>query len=149
MCSTARLVPSKSSSAMAVTMPSRSAVCCVTGVTRHLAVLPMASHCLVAKFHVCDQTWYHPLLRTILMQMCMSHLLHTFGQDMCSAILDSLQLQMVTDLLLERGDSILVEEYTYFYMVDSVLPVKGYHAVSVKMDNQGICPRNLRQVHYC
>ena len=83
------------------------------------------------------------------MQMCMSHLLHTFGQDMCSAILNSLQLQMVTDLLLERGDSILVEEYTYFYMVDSVLPVKGYHAVSVKMDNQGICPRNLRQVHHC
>lgn len=56
---------------------------------------------------------------------------------------------MVTDLLLERGDSILVEEYTYFYMVDSVLPVKGYHAVPLKMDNQGICPNNLRKVHHC
>ncbi len=66
-----------------------------------------------------------------------------------SAALNGLQLQMVTDLLLERGDSILVEEYTYFYMVDSVLPVKGYHAVPLKMDNQGICPRNLRKVHRC
>ncbi|DBA67017.1 hypothetical protein WJX79_010292 [Trebouxia sp. C0005] len=55
-------------------------------------------------------------------------------------------IEMVTDLLLERGDSILVEEYTYFYMVDSVLPVKGYHAVPLKMDNQGICPNNLRKV---
>ncbi len=83
------------------------------------------------------------------MQICMSNLLDTFSQGICSAALNRLQLQMVTDLLLERGDSILVEEYTYFYMVDSVLPVKGYHAVPLKMDNQGICPRNLRKVHYC
>ncbi|DBB01726.1 TPA: hypothetical protein ACH3X1_000351 [Trebouxia sp. C0004] len=55
-------------------------------------------------------------------------------------------IEIMTDLLLERGDSILVEEYTYFYMVDSVLPVKGYHAVPLKMDNQGICPRYLRKV---
>ena len=53
---------------------------------------------------------------------------------------------MVTDLLLERGDCILVEDYTYFYMVDSVLPIKGYHAVPMKMDAQGICPVNLRKV---
>lgn len=58
-------------------------------------------------------------------------------------------LQMVTDLLLERGDSILVEEYTYFYMVDSVLPTKGYDAVPMKMDNQGICPTTLGQVYGC
>ena len=54
--------------------------------------------------------------------------------------------QMVTDLLLERGDCILVEDYTYFYMVDSVLPIKGYHAVPMRMDDQGICPINLRKV---
>lgn len=54
---------------------------------------------------------------------------------------------MVTDLLLERGDSILVESFTYFYMVDSVLPIKGYHAVPMEMDEQGICPCKLRKVH--
>ena len=126
-------------------MPSRSAVCHVTGVPRMLAVLLLAPHCLVA--NLCAfQTWYHPLLWTILMQMCMSNLLPLLKT---SAALNSLQLQMVTDLLLEHGDSILVEECTYFYMVDSVLPVKGYHAVPLKMDNQGICPRNLRKVHQC
>ena len=55
---------------------------------------------------------------------------------------------MVTDLLLERGDSILVEDFTYFYMVDSVLPIKGYHAVPMKMDSQGICPRHLKKVYH-
>ena len=53
---------------------------------------------------------------------------------------------MVADLLLERGDCILVEDYTYFYMVDSVLPIKGYNAVAMRMDDQGICPVNLRKV---
>ena len=55
-------------------------------------------------------------------------------------------VQIITDLLLERGDSILCEEYTYFYMVDSVLPIKGYNAVPMKMDSDGICPQSLRQV---
>ena len=55
-------------------------------------------------------------------------------------------LQMVTDLLLERGDSILCESFTYFYLVDSVLPIKGYNAVPMDMDGHGICPSKLRQV---
>lgn len=55
-------------------------------------------------------------------------------------------LQMVTDLLLERGDSILCESFTYFYLVDSVLPIKGYNAIPMEMDNYGICPTKLRQV---
>lgn len=58
-----------------------------------------------------------------------------------------INVQIITDLLLERGDSILCEEYTYFYMVDSVLPIKGYNAVAMKMDLNGICPQSLRQVH--
>lgn len=53
---------------------------------------------------------------------------------------------MVTDLLLERGDSILCESFTYFYLVDSVLPIKGYNAIPMDMDNHGICPTKLRQV---
>ena len=55
-------------------------------------------------------------------------------------------LQMVTDLLLERGDSILCESFTYFYLVDSVLPIKGYNAVPMDMDDYGICPLKLKQV---
>lgn len=53
---------------------------------------------------------------------------------------------MVTDLLLERGDSLLCESFTYFYLVDSVLPIKGYNAIAMPLDGQGICPRELRQV---
>ena len=53
---------------------------------------------------------------------------------------------MVTDLLLERGDSILCESFTYFYLVDSVLPIKEYTAVPMDMDSHGICPEKLRQV---
>ena len=55
-------------------------------------------------------------------------------------------MQMVTDLLLESGDSILCESFTYFYLTDSVLPIKGYNAMPMKMDDQGICPNSLRQV---
>lgn len=55
-------------------------------------------------------------------------------------------MQMVTDLLLESGDSILCESFTYFYLTDSVLPIKGYNAVPMKMDDEGICPHSLRQV---
>lgn len=55
-------------------------------------------------------------------------------------------VQIITDLLLERGDAILCEEFTYFYMVDSVLPTKGYKAIPMKMDTSGICPQSLRQV---
>ena len=54
---------------------------------------------------------------------------------------------MVTDLLLERGDSLLCESFTYFYLVDSVLPIKGYNAIAMPLDSQGICPRELRQVN--
>ena len=64
-------------------------------------------------------------------------------QDICN--LDCL-LQMVTDLLLERGDSILCESFTYFYLVDSVLPIKGYNAIPMDMDDDGISPSKLRQV---
>ena len=53
---------------------------------------------------------------------------------------------MVTDLLLERGDSLLCESFTYFYLVDSVLPIKGYNAIAMDLDSQGICPMKLRQV---
>lgn len=31
-------------------------------------------------------------------------------------------------------------------MVDSVLPIKGYNAIPMKMDSNGICPQSLRQV---
>lgn len=55
-------------------------------------------------------------------------------------------MQMVTDLLLESGDSLLCESFTYFYLVDSVLPIKGYNPVAMDMDSHGICPRKLRQV---
>lgn len=45
--------------------------------------------------------------------------------------------QILCKLLLNKGDSILVEEYTYAHMVESTIQLHGFKAVPVAMDAQG------------
>lgn len=52
-------------------------------------------------------------------------------------------LDMITSLLLNPGDAILIEEYTYSHFVDCVAGRKRYDAIPVPMDEQGIVPQNL------
>lgn len=55
-------------------------------------------------------------------------------------------LQMVCELLLERGDYVLAEEYTYPSVIESVIIPKGYKPLGVKLDQDGICPESLLEV---
>lgn len=53
---------------------------------------------------------------------------------------------MVCELLLDRGDYILLEEYTYPSVIESVIIPKGYKALAVKLDQDGILPESLLEV---
>ena len=57
-------------------------------------------------------------------------------------------LQMVCELLLNRGDYILTEEYTYPSVIESVIIPKGYKALGVKLDQDGILPESLLEVSF-
>lgn len=57
-----------------------------------------------------------------------------------------LSLQVVTALMMERGDPILCEEFSYFYMLDSVITAAGYKVLPVAMDEHGMKPEHLNQV---
>ena len=54
--------------------------------------------------------------------------------------------QMVCELLLERGDYILAEEYTYPSVIESVIIPKGYKPLGVQLDQDGILPESLLEV---
>ena len=54
--------------------------------------------------------------------------------------------QMVCELLLERGDYILLEEYTYPSVIESVIVPKGYKPLGVQLDQDGILPESLLEV---
>jgi len=55
-------------------------------------------------------------------------------------------LEMLCKLLLNKGDSILVEEFTYAHMVESTINLHGFKALPVAMDEQGMLPSSLRAV---
>ena len=55
-------------------------------------------------------------------------------------------LQMVLCCLLNRGDSLLCDEYTYSHLVEAMVGPKGYQAVPVPMDEYGMTPESLEQV---
>lgn len=57
-----------------------------------------------------------------------------------------LVFQMVCELLLERGDYVLAEEYTYPSVIESVIIPKGYKPLGVKLDQDGIRPESLLEV---
>ena len=53
---------------------------------------------------------------------------------------------MVCELLLDCGDYVLAEEYTYPSVIESVIIPKGYKPLGVKLDQDGICPESLLEV---
>eukprot|EP00887_Chlorella_sp_A99_P007988 scaffold12.g7988.t1 len=55
-------------------------------------------------------------------------------------------LELVFSLFLDRGDSFLVEEYSYPVAVESMAVPKGYIPVGVPIDADGIVPAALEQV---
>ena len=57
-------------------------------------------------------------------------------------------MQVVTALMMERGDPILCEEFSYFYMLDSVITAAGYKVLPVAMDEHGMKPEHLNQVRW-
>jgi DNA-binding transcriptional MocR family regulator len=55
-------------------------------------------------------------------------------------------LQMLCMLLLEPGDGVLTEQYSYSHLVEHTLKLRGNHAVPVAMDALGVQPAALRAV---
>lgn len=55
-------------------------------------------------------------------------------------------MQMVLCCLLNRGDSLLCDEYTYSHLVEAMVTPKGYNAIPVPMDDIGMTPEALDQV---
>ncbi|KAK9807681.1 hypothetical protein WJX72_005972 [[Myrmecia] bisecta] len=53
-------------------------------------------------------------------------------------------LEIIFSLLLNRGDPLLCEEYTYPHVVESFMNMKGYKAMPVSIDQHGIVPSALR-----
>lgn len=52
-------------------------------------------------------------------------------------------LDVTLDLLLERGDPLLVEEFTYSHALEAQLMPKGFDLIPVAMDDQGMVPAAL------
>lgn len=57
-----------------------------------------------------------------------------------------LVLQMVLACLLNRGDPLLCDEYTYSHLVEAMMGPKGYTPVPVPMDDFGMTAKALQQV---
>ena len=70
------------------------------------------------------------------------------GTDTSTMITDSTThaLDAVTSVLMNPGDSILIEEYTYCHFTDCTVERQGYQPVSVPMDEWGITPEGLEKV---
>ena len=52
-------------------------------------------------------------------------------------------LDGVLRLLLNPGDPILLEEYTYSHALESLFIPAGYELLSVPLDHEGLCPKAL------
>ena len=70
------------------------------------------------------------------------------GTDTTTMVTDSTThaLDAVTSVLMNPGDSILIEEYTYCHFTDCTVERQGYQPVSVPMDEGGITPEGLEKV---
>jgi kynurenine/2-aminoadipate aminotransferase len=55
-------------------------------------------------------------------------------------------LEMVFSMLMDRGDSCLVEEYAYPVVIESIALPKGFDVYAVPIDSQGIIPEELETV---
>jgi kynurenine/2-aminoadipate aminotransferase len=54
-------------------------------------------------------------------------------------------LEMIFAVFMDRGDSLLLEEYAYPVVTESLAQPKGVHAIPVSIDAQGIIPERLEQ----
>eukprot|EP00951_Prasinocladus_malaysianus_P001060 scaffold7468_cov31-Prasinocladus_malaysianus.AAC.3 len=55
-------------------------------------------------------------------------------------------IEMALAMLLEQGDPILCEEYTYSNILESTLMPKGYDTIPIPIDGAGIVPEAMREV---
>lgn len=56
------------------------------------------------------------------------------------------RVQMLFALFMDRGDSLLLEEYSYPVVTESLAQPKGLAAIPVPIDAHGIIPELLEQV---
>lgn len=70
------------------------------------------------------------------------------GADTATMVTDSTTHAMdaATSVLMNPGDSILIEEYTYCHFTDCTVARQGYQPLSVPMDEGGITPEGLEKV---
>ena len=52
---------------------------------------------------------------------------------------------MIMSLLMDKGDTILCEEFTYPHMIESLVMPKGYTVKGIATDRDGIIPEALQQ----
>ena len=50
-------------------------------------------------------------------------------------------LQMIMSLLMDMGDTILCESYTYPHMIESLVIPRGFRVQGIETDGEGIIPR--------
>ena len=53
-------------------------------------------------------------------------------------------MQVVMRLLMDKGDAMLCEEYTYPHIAESMVQPQGYAAIPLDMDAHGIIPGAFR-----
>lgn len=54
-------------------------------------------------------------------------------------------IEYLCKLLLNKGDSIVCEEFTYSHIIESTLVLHGFSAIPVKIDKEGMVPSSLRE----
>jgi len=52
-------------------------------------------------------------------------------------------LQMIMSLLMDKGDTILCESYTYPHMIESLVIPRGFRVQGIETDGEGIIPGAL------
>lgn len=55
-------------------------------------------------------------------------------------------MQLIMQLVLNRGDTFLVEAFAYSHLLEGVSEPHGYNPLPVPIDKDGIVPAGLRQV---
>lgn len=105
------------------------------------------SHALMSaqQYAVISPQGYGPLLQWAKGQV---HQLHNppGNHDVVITTGSNGALEACMALLLDRGDSLLVEEFCYPHLLESVAVPKGYAPVTVPADGDGLLPAALEQV---
>lgn len=84
------------------------------------------------------QAWAQQLVEELHRPPCPTDTIITPGAT-CS-------LDALLRLLLNPGDPLLVEEYTYSHALEALFIPKGYDLCSVPLDHQGLCPKALNRL---